>query len=112
MTEGMADATVQIGRACAAILIGAWTRAESLSCRASRATGCQPSDAEGSVIRRVARGDLRLINQGESGIEGLLRVIDANLTIPLLGGPRRGRVFGHGDVDGCGDVRATKQIIE
>ena len=58
-----ADETVQIRRARAMLLVGARTRAESLSCRTSLTSGCHPSNTEGSLIRRVARGDLCLINQ-------------------------------------------------
>ena len=52
------DAPVQIRRARATLLVGARTRAESLSCRTSPAARRHASPAENACLRGVAGGDL------------------------------------------------------
>ena len=60
-TTRAADATIHIRRAGAALLVGAWPRPESLSCRTSPAARRHPSQAENACLRCVAGRDLCLL---------------------------------------------------
>ena len=79
------DATVQVGRTRATLLIGARSRAEPLSCGAPSAPGCSPPFTENAIVPCLGCGDVCLLNNnGHRVFEGSLRPLLVNLTVSMI----------------------------
>ena len=77
------DATVQVGRTRATLLVGARSRAEPLSCGAPPAPSCAPPSTENALVLCLGCGDVCLLNDdGNRVIEGSARPLLVNLTVP------------------------------
>ena len=80
---GTPAAPVQVGQTRATLLVGAWSRAEPLSGGAPPAPSGSPPLTANTIVLRLGCGDVcRLNDDGNRVIEGPVRPLLVNLTVP------------------------------